>query len=255
MNLPKAIERKEGITARAVRYRVAKARRDHPTITQEEALLLVAAEAGITVSDYTDDRASLSLVRQLQRGEKTATPASAPAPKRVTAPRSIQVNISTGPLTDPILPERVIKEARMMAEQVYPQMYLFENSVREVIQRVMRHAYGKDWWDKRVEEKRRKSLAGRMSREQGRHWHGKRGAHPIYYSDIGDLVKIIENDWNHFSDLFDSIEWVTQRIKEINVSRRVIAHNNPLHPDDLKRVEVYYSDWRRQIEGVRDKIP
>lgn len=245
----------EGITARAVRARVTTARRVHTTISLEEALLLVAANARITISDYTNDRTTLALVRQLQTDQKTVTPPSSRPSRPTRQPSTVQVNISTGPLTDPILPQHIARDAKMMAEQAYPQMYMFENSVREVIQRVMRHAYGKDWWDKRVEEKRHKELARRMRREQRRHWHGKRGAHPIYYSDVSDLVKIIENDWNHFSGLFDSKEWVTQKIKEINVSRRVIAHNNPLHPDDLKRVEVYYSDWRNQIAGVRSKIP
>jgi hypothetical protein len=142
-----------------------------------------------------------------------------------------------------------------MAEHVYPIMYLFENSVRELIQRVLRATYGAKWWDQCVPPDVQKVVRGRMRREEARHWHGKRGAHPIFYSDIEHLRQIIESEWSCFSGLFEGKAWVTQRIGEINVSRRVIAHNNPLHQEDLKRLEIYYSDWRRQIEGVRAKIP
>ena len=35
------------------------------------------------------------------------------------------------PIRDPVLPEQIIKEARQMAQQVYPKLYLLENSARE----------------------------------------------------------------------------------------------------------------------------
>jgi hypothetical protein len=46
--------------------------------------------------------------------------------------------------SDPILPEAKLAEAREMAA-VYPMLYVIENSMRELIRRVLSAKYGQDW--------------------------------------------------------------------------------------------------------------
>jgi hypothetical protein len=41
-----------------------------------------------------------------------------------------------------------VKNARRMAERVYPLLYAFENSVREFVNGHLQAAYGRNWWDR-----------------------------------------------------------------------------------------------------------
>jgi hypothetical protein len=42
---------------------------------------------------------------------------------------------------------------------------------------------------------------------------------------------------------------------DMNVSRRPIAHMNPLREDDIKNVEQAFRKWRENLEKVADKLP
>ena len=157
-------------------------------------------------------------------------------------------------MNDPILPERINNEARQMAQQVYPKLYLLENSAREVIRRVMSGAFGKDWW-KSAPAKVRANVQKRKAAERKQPWHGKRGAHEIFYTDIDDLKTIVNSNWKLFKEIFEDFNWFSNLIHVVTPSRNISSHHNPLHPDDIKRIDVYFSDWTKQISAVKDNIP
>ncbi len=221
-------------------------------MSTEQATYVIAHLEKIDISRYLDAEI-VDGVRRLV--PKSSSPVST---AKASAKPARQVNITIGSgvkLTDPLLPASIISDAKAMAETVYPHVYIFENSIREVIRRVLEDAYGKDWWDKAVPPDIVKAIAPRLRKEEATHWHGKRGAHPIFYSDTDHLRQIIAFQWARFAPLFPNEAWLTQRIAEINVSRRVIAHCNPLSDADKKRLEVYFGDWQRQIAGVKNLIP
>ena len=47
------------------------------------------------------------------------------------------------------------------------------------------------------------------------------------------------------------IEWLTNRIEEVELSRNIIARHNPLSDDDLDRVKMYVKDWIKQFTSDR----
>ncbi len=165
--------------------------------------------------------------------------------------RNIVVNIGTHTQIDhPILPKQMLNEAQKMAD-IYPIFYIFENSVRGLIQHVMVSKYDKDWWDKAtIPIKVKQKVEIRINDEDKNRWHGKRGAHPIFYTDIEELTSIIENNWKEFVSLLPQQHWVKTMIEIIGTSRNVVAHNNPLSPDDISALKVHFKQWTNQIKKI-----
>jgi hypothetical protein len=135
----------------------------------------------------------------------------------------------------------------MMARNVYPVMYVFENSVRELVRRVMSREFGDGWWDAKAPDKVRNKVAGRMQEEKRKAWHSKRGAHAIFYTDIDELKGIVGSNWQPFAPLLNDQSWFNQVVDQIAASRHVVAHSNPITSHDLKRLEVNFTDWENQV--------
>ena len=244
-----------GIGDRALRKRVAKAMDAHRTITRNDALLLVAANAGITIARYVQDQPTLDRIRQLRQSQPSPPPKNSPNARDGSVTRAVPVGIARDlQMADPVLPERIIGEARMMAERVYPKLYIFENSVREVILRVMRKAHGPNWWDM-VPIGVQREIERRKADEKRRPWHGKRGAHEIYYTDIADLTRIANSNPALFKDLFPDLTWFNHIVGVITPSRNVSSHHNPLRADDVRRIDVYLKDWHNHIRANLHLIP
>lgn len=152
----------------------------------------------------------------------------------------------------PNVPESILKDARKM-QKVYPYFYVFENSIRYFIMHTLENKYGKDWWSKRVNHTIRNKAVQRRSKEGRNRWHGKRGNHPIFYVNIDHLRKVITSNFDDFKDRLPDvsrpIEWLTNRIEEIELSRNIIAHHNPLSNDDIARVKMYFKEWVKQISS------
>ena len=233
-------------TEQRLYQRAAQIKQEYGPMSTREAVCLLAYLEGVDVSRYLD-AAEVERVRQL----RPVSPPTAPAPPkkaRPTTPRAVRVTIGRDiQLSDPVLPQRIVREAKLMAESVYPIMYIFENSVREVIQRVMVQAYGDNWWTEKAPKKVRDTVAGRMQSEKRKAWHSKRGAHAIYYTDIDELKGIVASNWEPFAPLFNDQSWFTHIVDQIAVSRHVVAHSNPISKQDLKRLEVNFTDWENQI--------
>ncbi len=142
-----------------------------------------------------------------------------------------------------------------MAERVYLLLYLFENSVRQFIIRVLTRIHGDAWWATvPIDTKRKVQL--RKDKERSTPWHSRRGVHEIYYTDLDDLKKIItsNDNWPYFEKLLLGQQWIRQRLEEIEMSRNVVAHSNPLAKHDMDRLTVYYGDWVRQLKSVEDHL-
>lgn len=220
------------------------------TITRENAAALLASESGIDISKYLN-KDELSELRRLQ-GQPLPMIKKAISRQATPQPKIIRLN-SGLEIQDPLLPNKTLGEAVEMGK-VYPVIYTFENSIRNVISLVLTKRYGEGWWDTQVVEKVRDKVQNRINDEIRNPWHGKRGSAPIFYTDIKDLQSIIKNNWGDFTSLFPSQNWVETRISEIERSRNIIAHNNPLAKRDIKRIRVYFEDWEAQLKAVKDKL-
>jgi len=171
-----------------------------------------------------------------------------PAAKDASS-KQIVVEIDKGvKIVDPLLPKKFIDDATKMAG-VYPVVYIFENSVRNLISTVMKSKHDEKWWETKVGAKINEKVKSRIDNEDKNPWHGRRGAHPIFYTDIDELKSIITANWSDFQDIFPNLQWVTGKIDEIEMSRNVIAHNNPLEDRDIVRLKLNLEDWLKQIAG------
>jgi hypothetical protein len=142
-----------------------------------------------------------------------------------------------------------------MAEKIYPALYIFENSVRDIIERVLSAEFGDEWWTK-VPPKIRQKAEELKAGEQTDPWHGRRGSRKLDYLLLSQLWDIIKHHWPRFAPLFPDQAWVQTIItRDMNVSRRVIAHMNPLSADDISNVENAFRKWARQLQAVGKQLP
>ena len=207
------------------------------------AAYILAARLGIDISKHLSDE-ELEKVRKFSLAPVSIQPLKRKASKN-SRKLSFAIKVGERYVDGSILPERLLREAEEMSE-VYKLLYVFENSLRYVIIRVMEKEYGKNWWN-RVSQKIREKVEKRKRKEDKYRYHGRRGVHEIFYTDIDDLGSIIKTHWKCFSELFPSQEWVIARINEIELSRNIVAHHNPLSKRDISRLKLYFEDWFNQI--------
>jgi Swt1-like HEPN len=226
--LKAALLTKLGITEQALNLRAQRRKKRELPMTTEQAYYTIAFEEGIDVSRFLSHEQTAEvrgLVAQLRAAKRSAASTNgasgtkgraAKAPTKNTLVTIAGVNVQQLPG----LTAAHAREAKLMAEKVYPTLYVFENSVRDVISRVLNAAYGNDWWTKAVPVKVQKKASSRRTAEQKEPWHGRRGASDIHYVDLPDLWAIIHHRWAHFAPLFPSPAWVESLItSDMNVSR------------------------------------
>jgi Swt1-like HEPN len=249
-----------GITPRRLNQ-IASTRAQELVISHEQAIQTIAYEHGLRLGKYLNDDEQAELRPVIAHLKQTTlTPANGPTvPKRRETNRK-PVLVKFGDLDVPLVPGMTAahaNEAKMMAARVYPKLYVFENSARDLITRVLKDAIGDDWWDEVVLPKVRNKAQGRKDDEAKDPWHGKRGAALIDYLDLSDLPLIVTapKAWPHFKKFFDRPSWFQELVNELNVSRRVAAHMNPLEDDDVKNVEAAFRKWAKLLAAKADLIP
>jgi hypothetical protein len=146
------------------------------------------------------------------------------------------------------LPSNIVNEAQRMAN-AYPDVYVFENTIRYLVKSILEKRYGAKWWHQKdvVSNAIRREVEARKNQERQNRWHSQRGSHEIFYTNFGDLSSIISTNWDDFKSLFPDLKWIQSRMEEIEQSRNIIAHNNPLPPREVDRIDMYYKDLLRQL--------
>lgn len=130
---------------------------------------------------------------------------------------------------------------------VYVALASFENMVRELISTRLLEEQGADWWGKKVSVDIRKRAERKIEDEKKIRWHKSRGLSPIYFTELGDLVSIIQQNWASFEALLPDIDWMRHIVRTVERSRNVIMHSGELSPDDIERIGVNLRDWVRQV--------
>jgi thymidylate synthase len=146
-----------------------------------------------------------------------------------------------------LMDDDFIASAEKMSS-VYSAIAAFENSARKFIQDRLLEEFGADWWDKAVSEAVRKEAQKRKDEEAQHRYHGSRGTSMIFYTQMGDLVSIIQAKWQEaFEDHLPSIDWARQIFKAVERSRNVIMHAGELSMNDVQRVGMNIRDWLQQV--------
>jgi hypothetical protein len=151
-----------------------------------------------------------------------------------------------GILSLDLLDDHHVDNARAMAH-VYIAIASFENSVRDLITSVLSEQVGANWWEACVSEKIRARAQQKIEEEDKIRWHVQRGASPINYTLMSDLVSILRQNWSHFEPHIPTIEWASGLMDVIERSRNVIMHSGMLTRTDIERVGIYIRDWIKQV--------
>jgi hypothetical protein len=241
-----ALRERTGLSERSL-YRSIDEKRQEALVSREVAAFLVGLEKGIDIARFAS-KEQLDLVRSIAQKAPVVIQKSQRPPK--TIQKAVQVNIcGQFEIKEPRLPGKLLDEAKEMSN-VYPLLYVFENSVRNLIAGTLSGAVGPDWWEKAVPKEIRNEVTKRKQAESKIPWHGSRGAHEIFYTDIDHLSRIITNNWKHFEGVLHRQSWVENTISCIEASRNVVAHHNPLSKEDTSRVKVMFRDWIKTIGTI-----
>jgi len=156
----------------------------------------------------------------------------------------------------PTLMEGLADDAKRAAGDAYPFLYLFENSMRELIRRILSKEFGDSWWSK-VPPTIQTKAKENQERELKDKWHSARGAEPIQYVDLVDLATIVVSRslWKHFASLFPRKEFVTSLVHDFNVSRRIVAHMNALPAGEVPGLQAAFRKWVLQLKAGEAQIP
>lgn len=252
--------KKKGVTASAIYDGIKRIRKGYAnSISKEEAAYVYASKLGIDIYKFLKAEPDLrDRIRQIISSNHALIKPSSPRHSKSKSTVIKVLNIKETQINDPLLPTKILEEAKKMAE-VYPLIYVFENSVRNCIRQAMDKAFPSGWWNETritVEVFRR---ASSRKQEEGKNlWHGSRSQNMLDYVDLDELEKVISKNTDtltpYFKGLPKELDWLKIKIKEIYPSRNVIAHCNPLSDHDIKRVQVICRDWQDQLPALKTKL-
>ena len=145
-----------------------------------------------------------------------------------------------------LLDDECVNSAKVMAT-VYTAIAAFENMVRQFIVKVLLEHKGENWWEICVSDKIRKFAESRKKDEEKIKWHTPRGDSMINYIEFGDLVSVMQQNYELFEAHIISIDWARQIIQTLERSRNVIMHSGELGRKDIERVGTNIRDWISQV--------
>jgi hypothetical protein len=249
-----------GVTTEAVRQRRARLQRLVP-MPNNIALYVLAHQLELPMHRWVKDADTLRQVADYARQANGRTDAGGrQVPTRERRPRGAQpvpeVRLDNVDVPSGLLDPKHIREAERMSKEVYPLLYVFENSVREFIDGHLTAVYGNDWWDDPalvlVSKPVRDAVAVARKAEDENRYHSGRRARPVYYTLLGHLANIVasQDGWKVFKPpRFPRATWFPELIQGAEVSRNIVAHMNPIEPRDVRALRMSVDNWFKQIAG------
>jgi hypothetical protein len=251
------LNEKTGLSTRTTYTKIKETRKQHGGfIALAQAAAIYAEHVGIRVQKYFPPDFLEKLVPLTI--PKPVSAALLPQKGfRTNGQRPIIIKFGNKPIESiPFLTPQIAKDAEEMAYDVYPHIYLFENSLRQLILEVMSSHFGTDWWcETNVNREVIRKVSDRKKAEGTKRWHGKRGDHDIFYTDLDDLKTILNRHYNLFNAYFDDQNQMNTILNEVESLRNIIAHSNRLDPDDIERLRTTFKIWVKKLSPVPETIP
>jgi hypothetical protein len=229
-------------------YNLVSAKAIELMLPRHLAVIALAAENGLNINKYASEEDLVAI-----RGARSTLPSkSLPDAPSSSKSSGRKPKLDAG-FPDPFVDASVVNAGHRNAE-LYPIVYIFENSVRNVVSIVMQSAFGDDWWEQKVKDTTQRSVQIRQSEEKQYPWHSQRGAAPIFYTDISDLRTIMNTYNKEFKKAFGKIPRVELWIEEIEKTRNILAHNNPVAKKDRDRLTVFARDWSELSKKIFEEV-
>ncbi|HTA26463.1 MAG TPA: Swt1 family HEPN domain-containing protein [Bacteroidia bacterium] len=138
---------------------------------------------------------------------------------------------------------RILASARKMA-RFYVYYFAFENSIRSLISGRLEEKYGINWWELKAPPNIQKTAGDHQTKERETAM-AIRSDEPLYYTTFGELIDIINYNWDDFSDTIRSKKSMELVLSQFSKIRNVIAHSCELEEDDIFRLKLLIKDWFR----------
>ncbi len=136
----------------------------------------------------------------------------------------------------------ILADARQMAD-FYVLYYALENSIRRVIKERMLEEHGSpDWWEKAIPKNVKDAVKSKQKKEMDTVL-ASRTEDPLTFTNFGELIVIIESNWDLFSDTIRSQKAMKQTLSQFNQIRNIIAHSCKLGENDIARMKLLIRDW------------
>jgi hypothetical protein len=100
---------------------------------------------------------------------------------------------------------------------------------------------------KKVPEQVKVDVKDRQDREKDSVMTIRSYADPLLYTTLGELLPIIDSNWDDLADQFRSRKAVRSILSQLNQSRAIVMHCVELHEDEADRVKLLIKDWQRQV--------
>lgn len=239
------LKRLGGISKQALSQRVQVLKARYGPMSTDDAVYVIAHLQGIDLSRdlplATQDRIRTLIPRELL-GDTTKR-----GTKRKEKPKTKEKGtVSSYPLVD----AETIQTAFTLGNNVFPQVFILENSIRTFISNTL-CGLSEDWWTKYVPMNVQKSVAKTMRKESRYPYRRARGNHPLLYSNFADLKLIIlANSEGAFSDVLIKPDWFTAGMDDVYMARNNLAHSIPLDPSDVDHIRLFAHEWSILLEVV-----
>jgi len=233
----KEILNKLKITPQALSQRAKRIKEKFGPMTTEEAIYVIAHMEGLDLSKFLPI-ATLDRVRSLVPKEILPSKSKALLQQRVKPQKEELYPLVTSPQ---------IKMAFDLGGNVYPKLFVLENSIRSLITKQF-VALDPNWWDTYVPASVKSNVLKTMNKEKRYTYRESRGKHPISYANFIDLSTIIVDNQSVFQNINIDFDWFKEKMKEIYMARNNIAHCVPLSKDDVTRIDLFFRDWARTLE-------
>lgn len=154
-------------------------------------------------------------------------------------------------------PMRVRTAGRAVGRNAFSKLYAIENMLRVVIHSVLTIQVAVDWWDKTVDEPRRRKAERYRARYATKPWHGDPGAHGLYYMDFADLGEILRANAHLVRPVIPEIDALLVQVEQVREPRNIVCHMNWPTKTDTKRVDVLLHDVEAHVARLASagKIP
>jgi len=229
------------ISSQALSQRAKKIKSSFGPMSTEEAVYVIAHQEGIDLSRILSvqiiDRIR-SLVPKILPRAKLVTSLTTTKSKRANKPDKLY----------PLVTNSLISRITAIGDESFRQVFILENSIRNLIIHKLSKAYGKDWWLTANIKGVRDTVQRTRDKEKKYPHREKRGLHEVYYSNFADLKQIILNERKHFLDVIVDYQWFEVEMNEVYMARNLLAHSVVISEDDASRIRVFYRDWARLLE-------
>jgi hypothetical protein len=136
-------------------------------------------------------------------------------------------------------------EAARMSE-LYEVFYCLENSIRKLVEDVVKEAEGANWWTSdRIDKPRIQDPVQSRWRKEVDSGITPRSERLIDYTTFGELAQIITDNWDLFDPIFQSKTAVSNVANQLNLLRGPIAHCNPTDELEVERLNLAVKTWFR----------